>query len=91
MGAPPQNRDRYRRTALRIGDSDDQPDRYVSRDDQAAARDLDFIAHARQDLPLLLAEVRRTGVIVEELSFELEALLMMPRQDHGGRVAGPRR
>jgi hypothetical protein len=43
---------------------DSEPDMYVSR---ATARglvpasdaDLDFIAHARQDLPLLLAEVRR--------------------------------
>ena len=33
---------------------------YVMRDETpAATTDLDFIAHARQDVPRLLAEVRR--------------------------------
>ena len=45
---------------IRISDQDDEPDMYVDRDGKPASpADLDFIAHARQDLPLLLAEVRR--------------------------------
>ncbi len=46
---------------IRIGGlDDDEPDMYVMRDETpAATTDLDFIAHARQDVPRLLAEVRR--------------------------------
>ena len=50
---------------IRVGGMDDsEPDMYVSRHVAeglmpASDADLDFIAHARQDLPLLLAEVRR--------------------------------
>jgi hypothetical protein len=50
---------------IRVGSFDDsEPDMYVSRHVAeglmpASDADLDFIAHARQDLPLLLAEVRR--------------------------------
>ena len=46
---------------IRIGGlNDDEPDMYVMRDTApAASADLDFIAHARQDIPRLLAEVRR--------------------------------
>ena len=39
---------------------DDCPDIYVQHESRAApAADLDFIAHARQDIPRLLAEVER--------------------------------
>jgi hypothetical protein len=46
---------------IRIGGLDDnEPDMYVMRDTTpATTTDLDFIAHARQDVPRLLAEVRR--------------------------------
>lgn len=50
---------------IRVGGMDDsEPDMYVSRAADeglvpASDADLDFIAYARQDLPLLLAEVRR--------------------------------
>jgi hypothetical protein len=46
---------------IRIGAPDDaEPDMYVTRDlVPAAIADLDFIAHARQDIPRLLSEVRR--------------------------------
>lgn len=50
---------------IRVGGMDDsEPDMYVSRSTTeglvpASDADLDFIAHARQDLPLLLTEVRR--------------------------------
>jgi hypothetical protein len=49
---------------IRVGDLDQEPDLYVSRDEAggiqpASAADLDFIACARQDIPALLAEVRR--------------------------------
>ena len=50
---------------IRVGGLDDsEPDMYVSRSTAertvpASDADLDFIAHARQDLPLMLAEVRR--------------------------------
>ncbi|MGZ4691055.1 MAG: hypothetical protein ACXVKA_05355 [Acidimicrobiia bacterium] len=46
---------------IRIGgDADDEPDMYISRDtNPAAAEDLDFVAHARQDVPRLVAEIRR--------------------------------
>jgi hypothetical protein len=38
----------------------DEPDMYVTRDTKPAdAADLDFIAHARQDIPRLISEVRR--------------------------------
>src|SRR5512133_2178064 len=45
---------------IRISDDDNEPDMYVTRDgNPAAVEDLDFIAHARQDIPRLIAEVRR--------------------------------
>jgi hypothetical protein len=46
---------------IRVGGlDDDEPDMYVLRDrTPASAADLDFIAHARQDIPRLVAEVRR--------------------------------
>jgi hypothetical protein len=46
---------------IRVGGLDDaEPDMYVSRDSvPASVADQDFIAHARQDIPRLLAEVRR--------------------------------
>ena len=46
---------------IRIGGLDDaEPDMYVTRDlTPAVTTDLDFIAHARQDIPRLLAEVHR--------------------------------
>src|SRR5215472_847851 len=50
---------------IRVGGMDDnEPDMYASRDGveglmPASDGDLDFIAYARQDLPDLLAEVRR--------------------------------
>jgi hypothetical protein len=46
---------------IRVGGLDDhEPDMYVSRDNAPASiADQDFIAHARQDVPRLLAEVRR--------------------------------
>jgi hypothetical protein len=46
---------------IRVGGLDhDEPDMYVSRDTgPASVADQDFIAHARQDMPRLLAEVRR--------------------------------
>jgi hypothetical protein len=49
---------------IRVGDSDDEPDMYVSRATPeglrpASRQDLDFIAAARQDVPRLVAEIRR--------------------------------
>jgi hypothetical protein len=50
---------------IRVGGMDDSElDMYVSRSTAkglvpASDADLDFVAHARQDLPVLLAEVRR--------------------------------
>ena len=49
---------------IRVSDLDEQPDMYVSRAEAGSIRpastaDLDFIAGARQDIPALLAEVRR--------------------------------
>lgn len=49
---------------IRIGNDDDEDDMYVSRSNASGCRpascdDLDFIAAARQDIPSLLAEVRR--------------------------------
>jgi hypothetical protein len=46
---------------IRVGRvADDQADMYVSRDGTPATpEDLDFIAHARQDVPRLVAEIRR--------------------------------
>jgi hypothetical protein len=49
---------------IRVSDFDDEPDMYVSRSTSeglrpASAADLDFIASARQDIPMLVAEVRR--------------------------------
>ncbi|MBP1819362.1 hypothetical protein [Mycobacterium sp. OAE908] len=48
-------------TFIQIGDDDDRDeDMYVSRDDRPISdADLDFIAAARQDVPRLVAEVRR--------------------------------
>jgi hypothetical protein len=46
--------------SIRVGGVDHEPDMYVSRDTvPASIADQDFIAHARQDIPRLLAEVRR--------------------------------
>ncbi len=51
---------------VRIGSlKDDEPDMYVSRavgsgeEILASDTDLDFIAHTRQDMPRLIAEIRR--------------------------------
>lgn len=50
---------------IRISEQDDQPDMYVSRHGPGSAlrpastADQDFIAAARQDIPRLLAEIRR--------------------------------
>jgi hypothetical protein len=46
---------------IRVGDfHDDEPDMYVYRDRAPASDvDLDFIAAARQDIPRLIAEVKR--------------------------------
>ncbi|WP_432942930.1 hypothetical protein ACQPXM_38550 [Kribbella sp. CA-253562] len=49
---------------IRVSDRDDEPDLYLSRAVTggvvpASVADLDFVAHARQDIPRLLAEVRR--------------------------------
>ncbi len=44
-----------------VGEPDDgETDMYLSRDTTpASSDDLDFVAHARQDIPRLLGEVRR--------------------------------
>lgn len=49
---------------IRVSDLDDEPDMYVSRAEAgrirpASSADLDLIAAARQDIPELLAEIRR--------------------------------
>ncbi|GHH77258.1 hypothetical protein GCM10017772_37790 [Promicromonospora soli] len=49
---------------IQVGDDADGPDMYVSRHTSsglrpASAQDLDFIAAARQDIPDLLAELKR--------------------------------
>lgn len=49
---------------IRVSDRDEEPDMYVSRAtadglQPASSEDLDFIAAARQDIPRLVAEVRR--------------------------------
>jgi hypothetical protein len=49
---------------IRVSESDDEPDMYVSRAEAGAIRpasasDLNFIAAARQDIPALVAEIRR--------------------------------
>jgi hypothetical protein len=51
-----------------IGGLDDtSPDMYVTHDGAPApAGDLDFIAHARQDVPRLVAEVRRLRALLQE-------------------------
>jgi hypothetical protein len=45
---------------IRVSDDDGELDMYVERDGAPAAREeLDFIAAARQDVPRLVAEIRR--------------------------------
>ena len=47
---------------IRVGGLDDnEPDMYLSREDwyAASAADLNFIAAARQDVPRLIAEIKR--------------------------------
>ena len=49
---------------IRISELDAEDDMYVSRHGNAGSRppstaDQDFIAHARQDVPALIAEIRR--------------------------------
>ena len=49
---------------MRVSDLDAEPDMYVSRAEAGSIRpastaDLDFIAAARQDIPKLVAEIRR--------------------------------
>ena len=49
---------------IRISESDGEDDMYVSRYGDSGSRpashaDQDFIAHARQDVPTLIAEIRR--------------------------------
>ncbi len=56
---------------IRIGGLDDvQPDMYVQHylgasSVRVPAADLDFIAHARQDIPRLVAEIRRLRAVTE--------------------------
>jgi hypothetical protein len=54
---------------IAIGEGDDRDeDLYLTGDDRAVpVADLDFIAHARQDIPFLLAEVKRLQQIVANL------------------------
>jgi predicted oxidoreductase len=61
-------------TFIRIGgEHDDTPDMYVSISEAGQVSknvpdsDLDFIAHARQDVPRLVAEVRRLQGIISDL------------------------
>jgi hypothetical protein len=49
---------------IRVGDQDGCPDMYVEHDVGANRKrvpwqDIEFIAHARQDVPALLSEIRR--------------------------------
>ena len=45
---------------IMVSDADEEPDMYVDRDGKPASSfDLDFIASARQDVPRLVAEIRR--------------------------------
>lgn len=51
-------------SVIRVSENDDEDDLYVLRADEnglrpALAADQDFIAHARQDVPRLIAEIRR--------------------------------
>lgn len=51
-------------SVIRVSESDDEDDLYVLRADEnglrpASAAHQDFIAHARQDVPRLISEVRR--------------------------------
>ncbi|MGH9225799.1 MAG: hypothetical protein ACRD2W_18895 [Acidimicrobiales bacterium] len=49
------------------GGGDGQPDMYVRLEAAPApAADLEFIAHARQDVPRLVAEVRRLRALLQE-------------------------
>jgi len=51
---------------IRTGGMDsDSPDLYIYDGTDA---DLDFIAHARQDIPLLIAEIRRLQTIIDNAS-----------------------
>lgn len=56
---------------IRIGGFDDaQPDMYIqhylgANSVRVPAADLDFIAHARQDVPRLVAEIRRLRAVAE--------------------------
>ena len=75
--APPRGKRSSRRdhTAgddfIRIGGFDDaQPDMYIEHylgasSVRVPAADLDFIAHARQDIPRLVAEIRRLRAVTE--------------------------
>ena len=51
---------------IRVGGlRDDCPDMYVLHESQAApTHDLDFVAHARQDIPRLLDEIERLRRLV---------------------------
>ena len=47
-------------------DRDDMPDLYLTWDDRVfRGADQDFIAHAREDVPALLQEVRRLRALVD--------------------------
>lgn len=50
---------------IRVSLDNDEPDLYLSRDGvPASVADQDFVAHARQDVPRLLAEVRRLQALL---------------------------
>jgi hypothetical protein len=51
---------------IRVGGRSDDPDMYVTRERiPASVEDLDFIAHAREDIPRLVAEIRRLRHVPE--------------------------
>ncbi|MGG6463587.1 hypothetical protein, partial [Solilutibacter silvestris] len=48
---------------IQTGESDDSPDIYLT---GATLADQDFIAHARQDIPELISEIRRLQALISK-------------------------
>ena len=46
-------------TMIRIGEGDDEDLHLLGYDEPVPTEDWDFIAHARQDIPALIAEIER--------------------------------
>jgi hypothetical protein len=74
---------------IQVGGIDDEPDMYLSRDVTTdSAADLNFIAAARQDVPRLIAEVKRMRRELDRVKGGNQTAANRHDRDRSGGEAG---